>query len=179
MDIAGPKVRTKQVTTPPDRSHLRVGDQILLCRDIDAGRTEFPFQSTCAPEGVIDRLKVGDAVSIDDGKLRGSIVALAESGFTVSVTEGRLKGVKLKAGRGINFPAVDLKLDPLTETDRRDLDFVALHADLVGHSFVQNADHVAELQKELAARRPDWRRLGLVAKIETPAAVAADIRRYL
>jgi pyruvate kinase len=172
MDIAGPKVRTKQVTTPPDRSHLRVGDQILLCRDVNAGLMDFPFQATCAPEGVLDRLKIGDVVSIDDGKLRGSIVAQAEGGFAVSLTEGRLKGVKLKSGRGINFPAVDLKLDPLTRKDRRDLDFIALHADLVGHSFVQNADQVAALQRELAARRPDWRRLGLVAKIETPAAVS-------
>jgi pyruvate kinase len=171
MDIAGPKVRMKQVITPRDKRHLLVGDQILLCRDVDAGRTDFPFQSTCAPQSVLDRLKVGDVVSIDDGKLRGSIVAQAEGGFAVSVTEGRLKGVKLKPGRGINFPAVDLKLDPLTEKDRRDLDFVALHADMIGLSFVQNADQVATLQKELAARRPDWQRLGLVAKIETPAAV--------
>ena len=90
----------------------------------------------------------------------------------MSLTEGRLKGVKLKPGRGINFPAVDLKLDPLTRKDRRDLDFIALNADLVGHSFVQNAEQVAALQTELAARRPDWQRLGLVAKIETPAAVS-------
>ena len=172
MDIAGPKVRMKQVITPPDKRHLLVGDQILLCRKVDAGRAEFPFQSTCAPPSVLDRLKVGDVVSIDDGKLRGSIVAQAEGGFAVSVTEGRLKGVKIKPERGINFPAVDLNLDPLTEKDRRDLDFVALHADLIGQSFVQNADQVATLQEELAARRPDWRHLGLVAKIETPAAVA-------
>jgi pyruvate kinase len=172
MDIAGPKVRMEQVVTPPDRSHLQIGDQILLCRDIIVGGTDFPFRSTCTPRGILDRLKVGDVVSIDDGKLRGSIVARAEGGFTVSVTEGRPKGVKLKPGRGINFPAVDLNLDPLTEKDRRDLDFVALHADLVGHSFVQNANHVTVLQRELAARRSDWRRLGLVAKVETPAAVS-------
>jgi pyruvate kinase len=119
----------------------------------------------------LDRLKLGDVVSIDDGKLRGSIFAQADGGFAVNVTEGRNKGVKIKPGRGLNFPAVDLNLDPLTEKDRRDLDFVARHADLVGFSFVQNGDQVAELQKELAARRPDWRRLGMVAKIETPAAV--------
>ncbi len=172
MDIAGPKVRTNQVITPPDRPRLRVGDQLLLCQDLNTQRADFPFQTTCTPAGVLERLKVGDVVSIDDGKLRGSIVSKAEGGFAVKIAEGRLKGVKLKPGRGINFPAVDLKLDPLTEKDRRDLNFIALHADLVGHSFVQNADQVAVLQQELAARRPDWQRLGLVAKIETPAAVS-------
>lgn len=37
--------------------------------------------------------------------------------------------------------------------------------------FVQTAAQVAALQAELAARRPDWQRLGLAAKIETPMAV--------
>ena len=49
MDIAGPKVRMKRVVTPPDRSRLLVGDTLLLCRDVDAGRADFPFQSTCSP----------------------------------------------------------------------------------------------------------------------------------
>jgi len=171
MDIAGPKVRMKEVLAPPDRQRLLVGDKLLLCRSVDVWRTDTPFQSTCAPSGVLDRLKVGDVVSIDDGKLRGSIFAQEHGGFAVTLTEGRIKGVKIKPGRGLNFPTVDLNLDPLTEKDRRDLDFVARHADLVGFSFVQNADQVAELQKELAARRPDWQRLGMVAKIETPAAI--------
>ncbi|MEI9990839.1 MAG: pyruvate kinase [Rhizomicrobium sp.] len=171
MDIAGPKVRMEKTIAPPDRKHLLVGDTLLLCPKIDASREAFGFQATCAPKGVLERLKVGDAVSVDDGKLRGTIVAAVEGGFAVKITDGRLKGVKIKAGRGLNFPAVDLDLDPLTEKDLRDLDFVARHADLVGHSFVQNGKQVAVLQKELAARRPDWQRLGLVAKIETPAAV--------
>jgi len=171
MDIAGPKVRMKEVVTPPDRPRMLVGDKLLLCRRVDPWRADFPFQSTCAPPGVLDRLKVGDVVSIDDGKLRGTIVGQEDSGFAVAITEGRNKGIKIKPGRGLNFPAVDLNLNPLTERDRRDLDFVARHADLVGFSFVQNGDQVAELQRELAARRPDWQRLGMVAKIETPAAV--------
>jgi len=171
MDIAGPKVRMEKVIAPADRKHFLVGDTLLLCRKIDASREAFAFQATCAPASVLDRLTVGDAVSVDDGKLRGTIVASAEGSFAVKLTDGRLKGVKIKAGRGLNFPAVDLDLDPLTPKDLRDLDFVARYADLVGHSFVQNAKQVALLQKELAARRPDWQTLGLVAKIETPAAV--------
>lgn len=172
MDIGGPKVRMKQVVTPLDRRRLLVGDKLLLCRKVDASRADYSFQSTCAPVGVLDRLKVGDTVSIDDGKLRGLIFAETDGDFAVNLTEGRIKGVKIKPGRGLNFPTVDLNLDPLTDKDRRDLDFVVQHADIVGFSFVQNGDQIAELQKELAARRPDWQRLGMVAKIETPAAVS-------
>ena len=42
---------------------------------------------------------------------------------------------------------------------------------MVGVSFVQSADDVAHLQDELSRRRADWRRIGLIAKIETGLAV--------
>jgi len=171
MDIAGPKVRTLAVSTPKTGNRLNVGDQLLLCRALGADREQFPFQATCAPAGVLDRLSLGDLVSLDDGKLSGKITAKTPEGFLVAITAGRLKGVKLTPERGLNFPGVDLQLDPLTEKDHRDLDFVALNADIVGMSFVQTPGQVAAMQAELAARRPDWRKLGLMAKIETPMAV--------
>jgi pyruvate kinase len=71
----------------------------------------------------------------------------------------------------LNFPNVTLGLEPLTNQDKTDLDFVVQHADMIGYSFVESADSVARLQKELAARRADWQRLGVVAKIEIPLAV--------
>lgn len=169
MDLAGPKVRTANVTTPSDRNRLLVGDELLLRRrpapDV-AG-----FATGCTLPQVLGRLKIGNRVSLDDGKLRGRIVREEAGGFVVQIEDGQAKGLKLKAEKGLNFPDVDLGLEPLTEEDRDHLDFVAEHADLVGYSFVQSADHVALLQDELKARRADWRHLGLIAKIETPQAV--------
>ncbi|MCB1486909.1 MAG: pyruvate kinase [Bauldia sp.] len=171
MDIAGPKVRTGYVMTPQDRSRVFVGDVILLSREAQPSAPETPFQMTCTTPEVLDRIGVGDRVSIDDGKLHGVISAEALGGFLVKIERGKLGGVKLRSEKGLNFPTADLGLDPLTDKDREDLDFIVAHADLVGHSFVQTAEHVAALQKELAHRTPDWRRLGLVGKIETPRAV--------
>lgn len=170
MDIAGPKVRTLDVITPAKTNRLNVGDTLWLANRLDRDRSD-PFQATCAPSGVIDRLSIGDLVSLDDGKLSGSITARTTEGVLIAITSGRLKGIKLTPERGMNFPGVDLGLDPLTEKDRCDLDFVALNADLVGMSFVETAVQVADFQAELAARRPDWQTLGLIAKIETPMAV--------
>jgi pyruvate kinase len=103
--------------------------------------------------------------------LRGKIIRQSEEGLVARFEEGRTKGLRLKPEKGLNFPDVDLGLGPLTDEDKRHLDLVVHHADLVGYSFVQSAKHVATLQDELAARRSDWRRLGLIAKIETPRAV--------
>jgi hypothetical protein len=72
----------------------------------------------------------------------------------------------------LNFYDTKVDLEPLTDKDRADLDYVTTHADMIGHSFVESGDRVALLQGELARSRKDWRTLGLVAKIETPRAVS-------
>ena len=172
MDIGGPKVRTGSVLTPPDRDRLKIGDMVLLARALRPDVTDVPFQATCTLPQVLDRIAIDDQVSIDDGELLGTIVSQAHGGFLVRIDRGKLSGARFRPEKGLNFPDTDLGLDPLTDKDRHDLDFIVRHADMIGHSFVQTAAHVASLQAELAHRRPDWRRLVLVGKIETPIAVA-------
>lgn len=171
MDIGGPKVRTGAILAPGDRRRLGVGDALLLARELDAGRTDFPFQATCEPAEILDRIKVGDQASIDDGRLQGRIAAAIDGGFVVEIERGKLAGIKLRPEKGLNFPTADLALDPLTDKDREDLAFIVRHADIVGHSFVQSAEHVAALQRELARLTRNWRRIAVVGKIETPRAV--------
>jgi pyruvate kinase len=171
MDLAGPKVRTTEVATPADRERMVVGDHLLICRAGALRDPAYAFQTGCTLPIVLERLKVGDPVAVDDGKLRGRIVGEVGGNLLASIEQAPVKGVKLKPEKGLNFPGVKLGLDPLTAKDLADLDFVAAHADLVGYSFVESAQHVACLQEELARRRPDWQRLALVPKIETGRAV--------
>ncbi|MGA7972990.1 MAG: pyruvate kinase [Pseudolabrys sp.] len=171
MDIGGPKVRTASVRTPPGQDRLHVGDELLLVTGEPIDTDTPPFSAGCTLPQIFTRINVGDPISLDDGKLRGRIVRQVAGGFVAAMQEGRDKGIRLKAEKGINFPGVDLGLDPLTVHDRSDLDFIVEHADMVGYSFVETADHVALLQEELAVRRADWQKLTLVAKIETPRAV--------
>ncbi len=169
MDIGGPKVRMVDVACPPGQDRLHIGDALLLRTGDAADATAF--STGCTLPQVFERLAVGHRIFIDDGKLRGRIARRTPAGFVALMEEGRAKGVKLKAEKGLNFPDTDLGLDPLTARDRSDLDFIVRHADMVGYSFVETGAHVASLQDELAARRADWRKLALVAKIETPRAV--------
>lgn len=171
MDIAGPKVRLAKVATSADRNRLQIGDEILLCREIAPDEEPVLFRGAVSPPEILDDIAVGDPVSFDDGKLYGRIVRQTGCGLVARIERGRLKGMKVKPQKGVNFPGVALNLEPLTHQDLADLDFVARNADLIGYSFVETADHVARLQRELKARRSDWQRLGLVAKIETPRAV--------
>lgn len=170
MDIAGPKCRTVEVAHPPGYKRLRPGDRLLLCRSALGSAGDFPFRATCNLP-VIERLAVGDHVYVDDGRFGGVVEALVEDGAVLRIDRTKVGGGKLKAEKGLNFPDTDLGLSPLTDKDLADLDFVAAHADMVGYSFVDKAADIRLLQGELAKRRGDWNRLGLVAKIETPHAV--------
>ena len=171
MDIAGPKCRTAEVVTPPDRKRLFPGDRLLLSRGRLHPVEAWPFQATCSLPQVIDRLAPGVRVFVDDGHFGGIVETLIDDGAVIRIEHAKLSGAKLKPEKGLNFPNVELGLSPLTGKDLADLDFVAANADLIGYSFVESAADIRLLQDELAKRRPDWTRIGLVAKIETPRAI--------
>ena len=175
MDIAGPKIRTGEVHRPDDHPRLMPGERLLLlpCAAMLVMEDDIVCRAACEPGIVLDSLRPGAEVALDDGKLGGVVEECRPDGaVVVRVKRTKLGGVKLKPEKGLNFPGTELDLDPLTEKDRADLDFVAAHADLIGYSFVQRASDMSRLQAELAARRPaDWARIGIIAKIETLRAV--------
>ncbi len=170
MDIAGPKFRIGKVKRQAGE-RLAAGDRFKLVRDEAAFGVDPLVAAVCDPADVLDHLTVGTEVSFDDGKLTGVIDAVEPEAVFVHVQRTQLRGFKMKPERGLLFPRADLHLDPLTANDLSDLDFVARHADMIGFSFVQSADDIALMQNELARRRPDWQRLGIIAKVETAQAV--------
>jgi pyruvate kinase len=170
MDIAGPKFRIGKVKRQPGERIL-AGDRFRLVSDADAFTTDAMIEAVCEPADVLDHLAIGTEVSFDDGKLAGIVETCQPGCVVIRVQRTQRKGFNMKPERGLTFPRADLHLDPLTADDLRDLDFVARHADMIGFSFVQSADDITRMQDELARRRPDWRHLGIVAKIETALAV--------
>ena len=170
MDIAGPKFRLGAVRRNSGQ-RLKAGDRFRLVADAASFTDDETMEAVCDPPDVLGRLIIGTEVSFDDGKLGGVIEAASPNAVVIQVQRTKLKGFKLKPERGLTFPRDELHLDPLTKNDLVDLDFVASNADMIGFSFVQSADDVSCLQDELAKRRPDWRRLGIIAKIETAPAV--------
>lgn len=175
MDIAGPKLRTGAVRHPDEEKWLEPGDRLLLVRDEAAldMASEIGFRAVCEPAQVLDALSPGAAVALDDGKLGTTVEALCPGGAViVRVDRAPLKGFKLHREKGLNFPGLDLALPALNAKDLADLETIAGHADMVGHSFVQSAADVAALQAALAGRqRPGRAPLAIIAKIETLRAV--------
>jgi pyruvate kinase len=192
MDLGGPKIRTGAVLAPHHKKRVFAGDRIVLSRRepesaLDPAKSTHvkQFQTSCTIPSILDLLAVDTPVSIDDGKIQARVIdtqySLAQPtvgnrreqpGLLLEVTNTNPKGVKLKPEKGMNFPDTVLDLSPLTEQDLTDLDFVAVHADIIGYSFVQRPTDIELLQQELAKRCEN--RLpppAIVAKIETAIAV--------
>ncbi|MBD0849033.1 pyruvate kinase [Maribacter arenosus] len=120
----------------------------------------------CQLSEVFDRVKKGETILFDDGKIEGHIEAIFPDYFEVRITRAMEKGSKLKAEKGINFPNTDLGISGLTAKDKVDLEFVAKYADVVNFSFVNSKDDVEELLSELEK----WdavNKLSIILKIET------------
>lgn len=121
---------------------------------------------SCQHPAVFERIKEGETVFFDDGKIDGRIESIFPDRFEVRIKRAKEKGTKLKAEKGMNFPTTDLGISGLTTKDKVDLEFVAKHADVVNFSFVNSKEDVEELLTEMEK----WdavNKLNIILKIET------------
>ena len=154
---------------------LREGDTLLIHKEDTPGEPAVMDEDgnvireahvSCQLPQVFDKVAVGEVVLFDDGKIAGEIVEREADWFRVKIRRAKLNGAKLKAEKGINFPTTDLGISGLTKKDKKDLEFVAQHADVVNFSFVNSAQDVEELLAEF--RKHDaMDKLSIILKIET------------
>ena len=158
----------------PEVLVVHIGDRILLSRDPtpgELGNTEgYAGRIPCAQPEVLDSLRVGERVFIDDGSIGAEVDRLDAEGAWLRISRARPEGDKIRPAKGLNFPDSQLQLPALVEKDLLDLDFVAREADIVGYSFVQSGADMDRLADELEARGAGGK--GRIAKIETRNAVA-------
>jgi pyruvate kinase len=164
---------------PGEPLEIRVfKDQLLLLTtgDVKGKPAEYaeqrlihPAQIGCTLSSAVKKLKTGQQVWIDDGKLGAVVEAVTEQGALLRVTVAKISGVCIHIDKGINFPEAELNLPPLTQKDLTDLDFICEHADLVGFSFVETLEDMGCLITELAKRNASA--MPIIAKIETNRSV--------
>jgi pyruvate kinase len=169
MDLGGPRARTSRVHGLPEGGRVTRGMELTLSGPGAPRRAQHEIEVECSLPGVVEQLRVGHSVCVDEGSLWGVVEEVDGGVVRVRVTRTVPKGGRLRADKGLNFPDTDLVIGALTAKDLRDLDTVAEIANIVAYSFVQRAADVELLHAELAARTD--RQLGLIAKIETGLAV--------
>lgn len=131
------------------------------------GELELLPHISCTLPQIFESIKIGELIYFDDGKIEGIIQEVYKEALIVKITSTKKNGGKLKADKGINLPDSDLKINGLTEKDKKDLKFVAKHSDLVNFSFVNTKNDVQGLLNELKKLKAN---VGIILKIETKEA---------
>jgi len=152
---------------------LAVGDTLVVTSDTVMGQpaetndaaVRRPATIGCTLPEIFKDVRVKERIFFDDGKLGGIVREVFPDHLRIEVTHARSGKAKLRSDRGINLPDTEMHLSALTEKDRRDLDFVVAHADMVGLSFLRKPEDVDELLGALQERNGSH--LGVVLKIET------------
>ncbi|MDP2760888.1 MAG: pyruvate kinase [Sideroxyarcus sp.] len=161
-----PEIRLPILLHQGDLLHLVRSDQpgeLAVC-DED-GRCIHPARIPCSLDAVFDAAKSGHAIWFDDGKIGGIVRSVEPACIEVEINHAAPRGSKLWPEKGINLPDTDLKVPALTGDDIANLHALAAHIDIIGLSFVRQAEDVRALYRQLHAANAAH--LGCVLKIET------------
>jgi pyruvate kinase len=160
-DLCGPKIRVRPLAG--GELLLSDGDEVVIQRGAVVGEGR---RISITLDELIDEVAPGQAILIDDGKIRLEVVEPRPPG---EVRCRVVHGGVLKSGKGVNLPHTALGVDALTEKDRLDAAWIAAREiDYVALSFVRRASDVVGLRRLL---REHGSTASIVAKIEKPQAL--------
>ena len=113
-------------------------------------------------KAIFEALEQDAELLLDDGKIR---LLVRDHGADFADCEV-IAGGPLSNRKGVNVPGVVLPLSPLTDKDRRDMQFALDQGvDWIALSFVQRPDDLAEARRLIAGRA------AVLTKFEKPAAI--------
>lgn len=163
QDLQGPKIRIGNLATPS--IDVPTGSTLVITTDpIDGEPGRISTSFATLPREV----QPGDAILIDDGRIRLQVVRTEEREVVCEVTAGGI----VRPRKGINLPGVDLRIPAFTPKDLEDLTFgVANGIDYTALSFVRSANDVRELRTAMTAIAGAGAHHPIIAKIEKPQAL--------
>ena len=160
------------IKAQPIEINVEAGNILHLYRDIRLGHSADTSSSDGKPAGIscthphiLNQVKVGHRVFIDDGKIEAIVNSSNEEYLELEIISPKGIAAKLKSNKGMNFPDSAVKMPALTPVDIKNLDFVVKYADMVGLSFVHGPQDIYDLHKALSKLGNSD--LGVIAKIET------------
>lgn len=161
LDLQGPKIRVG--TFENGKIELIKGHKFCLCCGNDFAGDESKV--SVSYKDLYKDIKVGDALLLDDGKLKVVVENINDMEIHTKV----LVGGVLSNNKGINIPSADLSVAAMTKKDIEDLEFgAALGVDWVALSFVRKHEDLLLAKHYLKLHNSDAK---LMAKIEKPSAI--------
>ena len=150
LDTKGPVIRLGIFDQPVI---LQEGQKFTLTTNEIKGDIN---QATVSHKGIINDLKKGDNVLIDDGLIELTVD---------NITETDKHGGKISSNKGVNLPGIKTSLPSLTEKDISDLKFAVENGfDMVAGSFIRTKQDCLNIKKYL--KEFGGEHIQLIVKIE-------------
>lgn len=156
LDTKGPEIRTRnfaegQVYVVEGQTFTFTTTDVLG----DDKRVSITYKN------LPGELKQGDKVLVDDGKILMEVVNLTENDIQCKV----ITGGKISNRKGINVPDVKLKMEYISEQDKKDIIFgIENDVDYIAASFVRRGEDVEHLRNLLNANGGES--IKIISKIE-------------
>lgn len=167
-DLGGPKIRLGKVPDVDGSGGMTIGpgDTLVIQREPCEGHLDGAQRRVCSTYAhLVDDVKVGDRVLIEDGLLRFVCIDKSPDALVCNCTAG---GV-LKSSKGINLPNTTVNIPSITEKDWECVDWaIEQRLDYLAMSFVRRAEDITTLRGYLRDKVAD---IHLVAKIEKAEAL--------
>ncbi len=160
LDTQGPSIRTGSLPIPIE---LKIGDKLTIT--VRGAKSENPKSTDVNYDNLVNDVKEGDLVLLDNGEIRLRVTSKTESWIECeALTPGRLG-----SHRHINLPGIKISLPALTPKDLEDIRLgLEVGVDFIALSFVREAEDIRLLRDQLASSK--FKPL-VVAKIEHQLAV--------
>ena len=159
LDIKGPKIRTTKLK---DGKNVNIvsGQEFIITTDKSIIGDEKMVAVTY--EDIIQDVKIGEKLLIDDGLLQFSIKEIVGNKIIcIALNSG-----ELGENKGVNLPKAKVSLPAISEKDRNDLIFGCQQGvDYVAASFIRKADDVKDVRKVLDEN--NGKNILIISKIET------------
>lgn len=161
LDTKGPEVRVKSFKE--GSVELNKGDVFKLC----VGDFEGDKNGVCVTyDKLCEDVKEGTTILLDDGLLEMTAEKVEKDAVVCRVVNGGT----LKNNKSVNVPGIDLKMDYVSEKDKKDILFgIENDVDYIAASFCRCADDVLAIRKILDVN--GGKGVQIIAKIENSSGV--------
>lgn len=160
LDTKGPEIRTGDFE---ESIILEEGEKFVITMDDCIGNKE---RCTVSYKGMVDDVKLGDTILIDDGLVALKIVEIKGNDI-ITVVEN---SGKVSSKKGVNLPGVVINLPAVTDKDISDIKFgIEQGIDFIAASFVRKAADVIEIRKILEENNASD--IQIISKIENQEGV--------
>jgi pyruvate kinase len=168
LDTKGPEIRLGKFNQKKVEVRINTQVDVYTVNDVIGDSNHFSVKATSDGYNMINDVKVGSSILVDDGKLKLVVTNIdKEANIIHTISEN---SHEISEKKRINLPDANYTMPFLSDKDKEDIKFACDNKlDFIALSFVNSADNVREVREILVQN--NFQNIQLISKIETKNAI--------